>query len=120
MDERSARNIAPVVALDRLAVTGDGVAWSVSPGGVHANLVVLGPGGAIGAHRNDEMDVLFVCVAGSGELGLDGGALGVSACEAVLVPHGVERSVTAGGDGLRYLTIHAERPPLQIRGRSDV
>lgn len=100
-----------------------GVVWSASPSGCHANLVVLEPGGSIGTHRNDELDVLVVVLDGHGTITIDGAAVPASATTAVVVPAGAVRSVTAGPGGLRYLTIHAERRPLAItasRGGRDV
>jgi quercetin dioxygenase-like cupin family protein len=107
----------PVDVVDLATVAGaGGVVLSFSPGGFHANLVVLSAGEAIAPHRNDEVDVLVVVLAGSGRLTIDGGDLDLSPSAAVVVPRGTTRGVTAG-DGLRYLTVHAERRPLGIGGR---
>jgi quercetin dioxygenase-like cupin family protein len=106
------------VLLSRVAGTG-GVVWSVSPAGFHANLVVLDPGGSIAAHRNEDVDVLLVVVEGHGSVGIDGAAVGVSPTTALLVPAGAIRSIDAGSEGLRYLSIHAERGRLSIAPRSE-
>jgi hypothetical protein len=37
----------------------------------------------------------------------------------VWLPHGSTRGVTAGADGLAYLTVHRRRPGMQIRRRGD-
>jgi quercetin dioxygenase-like cupin family protein len=105
---------APVVLSD-VAGSG-GVVWSASPAGVHVNLVVLDPGGSIAAHRG-ELDVLFVIVQGDGTLTVDGTPAAVSSSTALLVPSGATRAVDAGAEGLRYLTIHAQRGPLSISPR---
>jgi quercetin dioxygenase-like cupin family protein len=94
-----------------------GVVWSVTTDGFHTNLVVLGPGGSIASHRNDALDVLVVVLAGSGTVTVDGSGVNVAATTAVLVPRGAERAVAAGGDGLRYLTIHGPRGPMTIGPR---
>jgi quercetin dioxygenase-like cupin family protein len=106
------------VVLSRVAGSG-GVVWSVSPSGLHVNLVVLDPGGAIAEHRNDDIDVLLVVVEGAGTVSIDGAVTAVSSTTAVLAPAGATRSIAAGSEGLRYLTIHAERPPLSIVPRSE-
>jgi quercetin dioxygenase-like cupin family protein len=100
---------------DLAAIAGSGgVVWSASPGGVHTNLVVLDPGGEIGTHRNDAVDVLVIVLDGAGVLTIDGSDAALTPIAAVLVPRGATRSVRAGADGVRYLTVHAEREPLTI------
>ena len=91
--------------------------WSVSPDGFHANLVVLEAQGRIGAHRNDAVDVLVVVLGGDGILTVDGGAVVLGLGAAMLVPLGAERSIEAGGGGLRYLSVHAQRAPLTVAAR---
>ena len=107
-------------AIDLTQVAGaGGVVWSVSPDGLHANLVVLECGGSIPAHRNDGLDVLLVVLAGAGVATVYGEAIELRAGAALLVPRGTERSVTAGDPGLRYLAVHAQRGPLTI-GEKDL
>jgi quercetin dioxygenase-like cupin family protein len=101
--------------VDLGAVEGEGgVVWSVSPGGFHTNLVVLGPAGSIATHRNDALDVLVVVLAGSATVTIDGVPSAVGAAGAVLVPLGSVREITAGPDGVRYLTVHSQALPLNI------
>jgi quercetin dioxygenase-like cupin family protein len=108
----------PVVDLGTVE-GGGGVVWSVSPGGFHTNLVVLRPGEAIAAHRNDALDVLVVVLAGSATVTIDGAPSELGAAGAVLVPLGSVREITAGPRGVRYLTVHAQALPLTIdRNRS--
>jgi quercetin dioxygenase-like cupin family protein len=103
-------NLSPV---DLSQVPGaGGVVWSASPEGLHTNLVVLDAGGTIPAHRNDAIDVLVVVLAGTGTLTVDETPVGLAPSAALLVPRGTKRAIRAGADGLRYLTIHAARPPL--------
>ncbi len=109
------------VDLSRVAGAG-GVVWSVSPGGFHGNLVVLGPGGAVGAHRNDAVDVLVVVLDGEGMAAVEGEPVRLAPTAALLLPRGATREIAAGPAGLRYLTVHAERAPLGIgrKGPLDV
>ena len=108
--------IVPPVDLSRIDGAG-GVLWSVSPGGFHMNLVVLEPGGSIGAHRNDALDVLVVVLAGAGTATVDDDTVELGPTHALLVPRGASRSIAAGPSGLRYLTVHSQRGPLAIGGR---
>jgi quercetin dioxygenase-like cupin family protein len=107
--------IVDLSALGRDAGRGGGVEWSVSPDGFHTNLVVLEASQVIEPHRNDELDVLFVVLDGLVVLEVDGDPLRATASWAALVPRGAMRSVTAGAEGARYLTIHASRAPLNPR-----
>jgi quercetin dioxygenase-like cupin family protein len=58
--------------------------------------------------------VLLVVVEGSGELWLDGIRHELETSQAVLVEKGRRQRVIAGDAGIRYLSIHVRRPPLQI------
>ena len=112
--------IEPVVVdLDRVDRSGGaGALWSLPHGGdLDANLVRLAPGEAIGAHVNNEVDVLVVGVAGSGTVDIDGATHDLRPSVVVLVPKGLRRGITAGDVELRYLTVHRARAGLQIRTR---
>ena len=94
-------------------------AWSAASEDLNATLVDWPPGGGVAAHRNQERDVLYVVVTGSGTLTVDGDPVELAAGRAVLVAKGAERAATAGPDGLRYLTTHLRRSGLvPLRRRS--
>jgi quercetin dioxygenase-like cupin family protein len=90
------------------------VVWSAAPAGVHVNLVVLDGGESIAPHRNDAVDVLVVVLDGSGTAAIDSAVVELAPTTALLIPEGTLRSIEAGAEGLRYLTIHAHRGPLTI------
>ncbi|HEX4905773.1 MAG TPA: hypothetical protein VFU93_10000 [Acidimicrobiales bacterium] len=102
-----------IVDLLSLAASGDGVAWSANPEGVNVNLVVLGPHGAIPTHRNDAVDVLVVVLDGSLDVAVDDACVTVAAGHATVIPCCTTRTLTAGVDGSRHLTVHRARPPMQ-------
>lgn len=93
-----------------------GVAWSTS-GQLQSNVVRLPPGGGVDEHVEGSLDVLLVVVGGSGVV-RHGGAAGalaavhVTAPSVLLLPAGTRRSLSAGPDGLVYVTAHRARPPL--------
>jgi quercetin dioxygenase-like cupin family protein len=99
-----------------LAASGDrGVIWALEASGdLNANLVRFDAGGGVGEHANDEVDVLFVGVAGSGTVRVDGEEYGLSAGKLVFAPRGSSRSTGAYSDGFAYLTVHRRRGPLRI------
>lgn len=96
-----------------------GVVWTAPPGlDLNANLVVLHAGEAIPEHVNPSLDVLLVVLAGTGVVQVDDQRVQVRAHTALLIPKGASRSMApAGGDGLRYMTVHVARPPMQIGPR---
>jgi regulator of cell morphogenesis and NO signaling len=100
---------------------GDGVVWSLPHGGdLDANLVRLGPGAAIGEHRNDEVDVLIYVQSGTGELTFDKELQPLAGENVALIPRGSRRSIRAGQRGLTYLSIHRRRNGLTLKQRPGV
>ncbi|HEX5973581.1 MAG TPA: cupin domain-containing protein [Rubrobacteraceae bacterium] len=92
-----------------------GVIWTLEGSGdLNANLVHFDAGGGVGEHVNDEVDVLFVGVGGSGSVRVDGQEHPLFAGTLVFVPRGVRRSTVALSDGFAYLTVHRRRGPLRI------
>ena len=74
-------------------------------------------------HVNEERDVLMVVLDGSATLNIDGKQRELARGETAIIAKGRKRKITAGADGVRYLSIHRRRPPLQIGGapeRGDV
>jgi hemerythrin-like domain-containing protein len=65
-------------------------------------------------HVNEERDVLVVVLDGSATLSIDGEERELARSEAAIIAKGRRRKITAGRDGVRYLSIHRRRPPLQI------
>ncbi|MFG2224982.1 hypothetical protein [Streptomyces sp. NPDC048644] len=83
-----------------------------------ANLVRLPGSGSVAAHVEPALDVLLIVVEGAGRLGdgvthqaLEPGAV-------VWLPRSARRELSAGPDGLTYLTVHRRRPGLSIGRRS--
>jgi quercetin dioxygenase-like cupin family protein len=108
-----------LTSVELATVSGDGgVVWSCSPGGFHANLVVLTGDQAIAPHENAALDVLILVVDGTAEITVDDAVHRLEAGSALLVPRGSTRSIAAVGGGTRYLTVHGERPPLGIERRA--
>ncbi|MEV7127865.1 procyclic form-specific polypeptide B-alpha [Streptomyces sp. NPDC093260] len=114
----------PRVLCDVRALAADpplpaGVLWKLAETGrqLDANLVRLAPGGRVAPHAEPELDVLVFVVAGGGVLGVGTADEPRRLSEGVTVwlPHGSARSITAGPDGLSYLTVHRRRPGMRIR-----
>lgn len=119
-DEPSTDQAGSLVADLGAPLLGSGGAiWSLPHGGdLDANLVHLDPGGEIGAHANNDVDVLVFVRSGSGELMIGGQAHRLGIDHLVLIPKGPQRAIVAGTAGISYLSVHRRRSPLRI-GRRD-
>ncbi|KFK90299.1 hypothetical protein IX27_04540 [Streptomyces sp. JS01] len=95
-----------------------GALWHLAEPGreLDANLVRLPPGAEVGEHQEDVLDVLLVVLAGAGSVRTgDGQVLDLAAGAVLWLPRTSRRALTAGPDGLTYLTVHRRRPGLAIK-----
>ena len=116
---------APRLLCDVQAMTGvdpasAGAMWKLAEPGrqLDANLVHLPPGENVADHREPDLDVLLLVVAGHGTLGTAEGTRALSAGALLWLPHGSTRRIDAGANGLSYLTVHRRRPGMQIGRRA--
>jgi mannose-6-phosphate isomerase-like protein (cupin superfamily) len=116
-----AREDPPAVegAVDLLGSSGSGPLWGMASSDLNATLLAWPPGHDVGEHVNDELDVLVVVLAGHGTATVDGEQHHLAAGSAILVPRGTRRRITAGDEGVRYLSVHRRRGPLQIQPAAD-
>jgi len=94
-----------------------GALWRLDGNDLQANLVRLGVGDRIQPHRNDEVDVLLVVVAGRGELTLGGQVHPLTPMALVHVPKGTVRAIAAVDGPLAYLSVHRRRSAALQVGR---
>jgi quercetin dioxygenase-like cupin family protein len=96
-----------------------GAVWKLAESGrqLDSNLVRLPAGRQVGTHTEPDLDVLVLVVSGGGTLTSPEGRQQLTAGSLYWLPHGSTRAVTAGEDGLAYLTVHRRRPGMQIRSR---
>ena len=102
--------------VDLTALDGRGPAWGTASEELNATLLVWRAGEGQPEHVNEGRDVALVVLAGSGTLAVDGVEHPLAAGTLAVVPRGSTRSVVAGPDGLRCLTVHRRRGGL---GMSD-
>jgi quercetin dioxygenase-like cupin family protein len=114
---------APRVLCDTGAVLAEtpdaaGVLWKLAESGrqLDANLVRLPPGRHIAPHAEPDLDVLALVVSGAGVLhaGTDGEERPLTPGALLWLPHGSTRAITAGDEGLAYVTVHRRRPGMRI------
>jgi quercetin dioxygenase-like cupin family protein len=106
-------------AVDLLQRTGIGALWGIASADLNATLLVWAPGHEIAEHVNAELDVLVVVLDGHGSVMIDGEPHALAAGAAILIPRGARRRITSGEGGLRYLSVHRRRGPLQIQTSPD-
>jgi quercetin dioxygenase-like cupin family protein len=116
-EQPMARILADVHALVDVSVVPAGARWTLAEPGrqLDANLIHLPAGQRVDTHTEPDLDVVLVVVAGGGAVGTPDGAQPLADGNLVWLPRGSTRSITAGNDGLSYLTVHRRRPGMQIR-----
>jgi quercetin dioxygenase-like cupin family protein len=82
---------------------------------LNATLLSWPPEHEVAEHVNAELDVLIVVLGGSGTAIVDGEQHALNAGGALLIAQGANRWIAAGANGLRYLSVHRRRGPLQIQ-----
>ncbi len=103
-----------VEIVDLTALEGRGPAWGTTSEELNATLLVWRAGEGQPEHVNDGCDVAIVALDGSGTLAVDGHEHALTAGALAIVPRGAARSIVAGQDGLRCLTVHRRRGGLEL------
>ncbi|MFE6869182.1 cupin domain-containing protein [Kitasatospora sp. NPDC057692] len=105
--------------LREAAADGTGALWRLTGAErqLDANVVRLRPGATVAEHVEPELDVLVLGIAGQGTLRCGGVAHPLEAGVLRLLPRGAARGVSAGPEGVVYLTVHRRRPGMAIRPR---
>jgi quercetin dioxygenase-like cupin family protein len=98
---------------------GRGPVWGAESEDLNATLLVWSAGDGPPEHVNDERDVLIFIVDGAATVTVDGQEHELAAAEALIVGKGRRRRLTAAQGGVRYLSVHLRRPPLQIKTTAD-
>ena len=93
---------------------GSGPIWGAASDDLNATLLSWKAGSGPPEHVNEERDVLVVVLEGSAILRIDGKERPLERGEPVIIVKGEARKLTAGREGVRYLSVHRRRPPLQI------
>ncbi|MFJ3696871.1 hypothetical protein ACIPW9_22440 [Streptomyces sp. NPDC090052] len=109
--------VTDTARLVRDASDGDrGALWRLAEPGrqLDSNVIRLAPDAEVAGHVEPDLDVLVCVVGGGGLLETAGGRQELAPGAVVWLPHGVRRSLTAGPDGLCYLTVHRRRPGLTV------
>ena len=101
--------------LDHAETTRGGPVWGHASEDLNATLLVWDAGGGPPEHVNAERDVLLFVTEGSASVIVDGEEQELAAGEALIIDKNRRRKITAGRGGVRYLSVHLRRPPLEIQ-----
>ena len=93
---------------------GSGPLWGTASEELNATLLQWRAGEGPPEHVNEERDVLVVVLAGSATVSADGDEHELTVGDATIIAKGRRRKIAAGREGVRYLSVHRRRAPLQI------
>ncbi|MET9294649.1 hypothetical protein [Streptomyces sp. NPDC003077] len=117
-----AEDVVPSVLADVRSLTAvpeapAGAVWKLAETGrqLDANVVHLPPRRRVDTHAERDLDVLLLVVGGDGTLVTAEGPRPLTEGSLLWLPHGSRRSLSAGENGLYYLTVHPRRPGLRIQ-----
>jgi mannose-6-phosphate isomerase-like protein (cupin superfamily) len=105
--------------VDLLRLNGTGPVWGMASRDLNATALVWPAGHELAEHTNAERDVLLIVLEGSGMATVAGNEHALAAGNALLIEKGEARSLRAGDDGVRYLSVHIRRGALQIEAPMD-
>jgi quercetin dioxygenase-like cupin family protein/hemerythrin-like domain-containing protein len=94
--------------------TGGGPVWGTESEYLNATLLHWRAGTGPPEHVNEERDVLVAVVEGSATVVVEDERRRLDPGEAIIIEKGRARAISAGPDGVRYLSVHRRRPRLQI------
>ncbi|MFF3906628.1 hypothetical protein ACFYZJ_11655 [Streptomyces sp. NPDC001848] len=116
MDAPVPRLLCDIRALTDIAPESAGAVWKLAESGrqLDANLIRLPTLQRVDTHTEPDLDVLLLVLTGDGILGSPDGPRRLTEGTLLWLPRGSTRSVTAGEDGLSYLTVHKRRPGMRI------
>ncbi|WAX81607.1 hypothetical protein [Streptomyces sp. KMM 9044] len=111
------RMLCDTAALTAIEDVPAGALWRLAEAGrqLDANVVRIPPGRQVDTHREPDLDVLLLVLAGEGSLTAPDGTQPLRAGTLTWLPHGSTRALAAGIQGLTYLTVHRRRPGMGIK-----
>lgn len=103
--------------LREVAADRGGALWRLPAEGrqLDANIIRLPADARVDPHVEPDLDVLLFVAGGSGWLEVADTRQELEPGCVAWLPHGARRTLSAGADGLVYLTAHRRRPGLAIR-----
>jgi quercetin dioxygenase-like cupin family protein len=109
----------PEGVVDLLGPAGTGPLWGMASAELNATLLVWPPGHEVVEETPSALDVLVIVLEGGATAKVDDLEHGLVPGSALLVKRGRTRMIRAGPEGVRYLSVHRRRGPLQLSGISE-
>lgn len=97
-----------------LGLDGTGPVWGMASRDLNATLLAWPAGHEVAEHTNADLDVFLIVLEGDGLAAVDEAQHALSPGDALLIEKGRSRAIRAGAEGIRYLSIHSRRRPLQV------
>ncbi len=94
------------------AADGTGPLWGRALDDLNLTLLCWDERGEVAPHVNHEVDVVFIGVAGQGEVTVNGETFTLSPGKALLIAKGSERAVRSAAERFSYLSVHRRRAGL--------
>jgi mannose-6-phosphate isomerase-like protein (cupin superfamily) len=104
----------PDAVVDLLGRDGTGPLWGMASSDLNATRLVWPAGRELAEDTNTQLDVLLVVLEGGGVAVVEQQEHVLGPGNLLLIEKGRLRAIRAGQNGLRYLSIHRRRAPLQI------
>lgn len=105
--------------VDLLEPGGTGPLWGMASDELNATLLAWPPGHALAEHTNSEREVLMLVLEGGGVAVVDGEEHALTPGTLLLIDRDASQAVRAGPGGVRYLSVHRRRGPLQLGAQPD-
>ncbi len=104
------------VAADGEVPVAAGAVWKLGmrQRDLDSNVIRLRPGASIDSHVGPDVDVLILVLAGDGQVGTELGTVELHAANLAWLPRRSRRQISAGPQGLTYLTVHKRRHALAL------
>jgi hypothetical protein len=106
----------PEGVVDLLGPAGMGPRWGMASDELNATLLVWPPGHEVVDATPGVLDVLLIVLEGGATARVDDREHALVRGSALLVQRGRTRTIRAGSEGVRYLSVHRRRGPLQLAG----
>jgi uncharacterized cupin superfamily protein len=109
----------PEGVIDLLGPAGMGPLWGLASTELNATLLAWPPGHEVVEETASALDVLVIVLEGGATAKVDDREHVLTHGSALLVERGRTRRIRAGPRGVRYLSVHRRRGPLQLSGISE-
>ena len=102
------------VPIDLTSGSGRAVLWGIASEDLNVNLVSWSSGDGVDEHTNAARDVLVIVTSGQLAITIDDHRHALASQECIIIPKAARGGLGAGEAGVRYLSLHWRRHPMQV------